>query len=128
MKITTIKIIALLVLTVILESAEEKTISKEDIFGVRWFLGEKFQLQSPFPSSLDDTSPCHLMLIFNTHSAWTSHTFHVEITSVKFECFKTEMIVPVTSDHHDSYNEIASKKGDTFITYVHKCPVTFAND
>lgn len=45
----------------------EGAIKADSIFGVRWFLGEKFRLQPPYPILMDEPTNCHLMLMFNTH-------------------------------------------------------------
>ncbi len=53
----------------------EGAIESKAIFGVRWFLGERFRLQPPLPIRKDEGVGCHLMLIFNTHSSYEHLNF-----------------------------------------------------
>ena len=45
-----------------------------------------------------------------------------------FACSKTKVQQTTTSNHHPNFNDVASKKGDIFITYIHRCPVTFVSN
>lgn len=49
----------------------------------------------------------------------------MKVGGADFACSKTKVQQTTTSDHHPQFNDIASKKGDIFITYIHKCPATF---
>lgn len=62
----TIVYVTTIILLVFIQPAEG-AIEAESIFGVRWFLGEKFRFQPPLPILEDEPTNCHLMLMFNTH-------------------------------------------------------------
>ena len=119
---------ALLLILPLLATAAPQHIEPASIFGVRWFLGEKFRFQEPVSVVRREVAVSHLLLFFNTLQPWPQLAFSVLIADKSYGCLEQRVETKVTASHHSNFNELASALGDNSTFFIQKCRILFEDE
>lgn len=98
------------------------------VFGVRWFLGEKFRFQQPVSLVQREEAVSHLLLFFNTLQPWPQLAFSVLIEGTSHNCTPQQVTTRTTANHHKNFNELASNLGENSTFHIQKCRILFPDE